>query len=133
MIKRIVFSLILSFIFIQCSLIDPPNQNAEVIREGDQILIKDNTGKKWNVTHAVNNYGFKAEEFQFGLGPFAIPPIIEPKMLSPGEPGYPDPDDNRIVIGISLNGESRAYPLEVLTRHEIADEKFDITHVAIGY
>jgi len=130
--KNITFGLIISFLLIQCSL-DPNNQTAEVIKEGDQILIKDNTGKKWDVTHAVNNYRFKAADFQFGLGPFAIQPIIEPEMLTIGDLHYPDQNDSRIVIGTSIHGEARAYPLEVLSRHEIVDEKFDSTYVAVGY
>jgi len=115
----------------------PPFESAEVIFEPDssdtnRIFIRDRTGKEWDVTHAVNKYGFDPERFQYGLGPFAIQPILEPKFLSPGDPGY-DVVDNTVVIGAVINRSARAYPLFILGRHEIVDEKFGTTHVAVGY
>jgi hypothetical protein len=99
----------------------------------DSIFIIDRTGKRWDVTHAVNEYGFVAGQFQFGAGPYAIRPILEPEMLSPGDPGYPASDESMRVIGTSLNGSVRAYPLHILAGHEIADEKFGNIYVAVGY
>jgi hypothetical protein len=99
----------------------------------DSIFIIDYTGKRWDVTHAVNEYGFVADQFQFGLGPFAIRPILNPEMLSPGDAGYPASDESMRVIGTSLNGSVRAYPLHILISHEIADEKFGNIYVAVGY
>jgi hypothetical protein len=49
-----------------------------VIEEDDKIFIQDQTGKSWDITHAVNRYGFAASYFQSGLGPFALTPITEP-------------------------------------------------------
>ena len=51
------------------------------------IYIVDRTGKRWDVTHAVNNYDFDPNQFEFGLGPFAIEPILNPEMIGPGNPG----------------------------------------------
>jgi len=99
----------------------------------ESIIIVDRTGKKWNITHAVNVYGFDPEGFQFGLGPFAIPPILDPQMFSEGDAGYPEDTDGTIIVGTSINGEARAYPLNILARHEIADENFDSIFVAVGY
>jgi len=125
--------IILLLSFVGCEQVNSSEDEAEVIRNGDQIFIKDNTGKSWNVTHAVNEYGFIPQQFQFGLGPFAIRPILDPKMLDPGESGYPGDSEGFLVIGSTLNGETRAYPLDVLSRHEVADEKFDTVHVAVAY
>ena len=91
------------------------------------------TGKKWDVTHAVERYGFNPEQFKWGLGPFAIKPILEPKFLSPGDAGYNSIDEDELIIGTIIDGITRAYPLSVLIRYEIVDEKFDRTHVAVGY
>ena len=63
------------------------------------MLIVDDTGKEWDVTHAEENYGLKAENFQFGLGPFAITPIQDPQFVFEGEPGFPGPDETFLVIG----------------------------------
>ena len=116
-----------------CELGNSDQEEAEVIRNGDQIYIKDRTGKSWNVTHAVNQYGFAPEKFQFGLGPFAIPPILKPTMVEPGESGYPGNTESFLVIGTTFGDDTRAYPLNVLSRHEVADENFDTVHVAVAY
>lgn len=63
---------------------DPGNTN-------DPVIIIDNKGKEWNITHAVKTYEMNPEHFQFGLGPFAIQPILNPKFINPGSP------DNRIT------------------------------------
>jgi hypothetical protein len=109
------------------------NGPSDVIKENDRIFIEDRTGKRWDVTHAENKYGLKAERFQFGLGPNAIPPILNPEFLSPGEVGYPASDQTFLVIGTALNNDPRAYSISDLTRHEVADEQFGSTHVAVAY
>jgi hypothetical protein len=106
---------------------------AKVVRRDDKIFIEDRTGKDWDVTHAASKYGFVPEQFQFGLGPFAIPPILNPQMVGQGESGYPANSNESQVIGTTINGDTRAYPLDVLSRHEIADENFDSTYVAVAY
>ncbi len=116
-----------------CEVGDPSEQPAEVVQKEGKIFIRDNTGKEWDVTHAVNEYGFNASSFQFGLGPFAIRPILDPQMLEPGDPNYPSSNSNFTVIGTTLNGDTRAYPLNVLNRHEIADEQFGDIYVAVAY
>ncbi len=114
------------------------NDFAEVIFKPDttdsgRIFIRDWTGKEWDVTHAVEEYGFDAERFRHGLGPHAIQPILNPEFISADDPGFKDIDDENLVIGTAINGIARAYPLSVLRSHEIVDEKFDRTHVAVGY
>ena len=116
----------------------PQLESAEVIFEPDssdsnRIFIRDRTGKEWDITHAVNKYGFDPKRFQYGLGPFAIQPILEPKYLSPEDPAYPSVRESESVIGVELNGIVRAYPLSILGGHEIVDEKFDSTYVAVAY
>ena len=46
-----------------------------------------------------------------------IPPLDHPKMIVAAEAGYLD-DDN-IVFGISLDGDTRAYPRRILAWHEM--------------
>jgi len=111
-------------------IIPPPDDEEE--DEEEKIYIIDRTGKQWDITHAVNVYNFVPEDFQFGLGPYAIIPIINPEMLSPGDQGYPAPDATQ-VIGTTINGDIRAYPLESLVYHEIADDNFGDIHVAVAF
>ena len=97
------------------------------------LFIQDVTGKQWNVLHARNRYGMQPDQFQYGLGPQAISPILTPHMLLPSEPGYPDDSEEFLVIGVQLNGFTRAYPLHVMGWHEVADERFGEAHVAVAY
>ena len=131
--KNLFFALSLILFIAGCDLIESQEDTATVVRKEDKIFIEDRTGKSWDVTHAVNEYGFRPEDFQFGLGPFAITPINDPKMLSPGDAGYPDDNASFLVIGTTINGDTRAYPLEVLSRHEIANERFGNIHVSVAY
>ena len=103
----------------------------QIKQDGERIVIVDLTGKEWDVTEAVKTYGFDPKLFDHGLGP--IPAIVGPEMLSPGDAGYPDDAADFIVIGTTIGGESRAYPIHVLDNHEVADDSFGDTHVAIGW
>ncbi len=62
----------------------------------------------------------------------SIPPIDEPEFerpsaaaqwLNPNEPG----------ALVQLNGEARFYPLSIMTRHEIVNDRFDDVPVAVTY
>jgi hypothetical protein len=130
-IYSVLFSILV--IFLGCEITNSSSEEAEVVLQGDTIFIKDRTGKEWNVTHAVREYGFVAAQFQYGLGPYAIKPILDPQMLNPGDPGYPAPRNDQVVIGTTMSKIPRAYPLSVLGRHEIVDETFGEQHVAVAY
>ncbi len=109
---------------------------AEVTKiQGDtsKIFIVDQTGKKWDVTHAVEKYHFVPEQFQFGLGPDAIPPILHPKFLRPGDIGYPNPTSPFLTIIYQVGDDIRAYPLFVMRYFEIANESIGSSKVAVGY
>lgn len=116
-----------------------PNPEDEVITDDPvqtdttEIFIVDATGKKWEIGHAVRQYGFEPVKFQFGLGPNAIPPILDPQMIWPGQPGYPDDGSTFLVLGISLEEDARAYSIQRLSSSEVADEKFGDVHVAVAY
>ncbi len=123
--------LIVAVVVASCD--NPFSSGIEVKRENGRVFIVDDTGKEWDVTHAEENYGLKAENFQFGLGPFAITPIQDPQFVFEGEPGFPGPDETFLVIGVDMNGEKRAYPISVLSRHEVTNEFFDPAHVSVAY
>ena len=121
------------FLTISCSSDVSGPDGAKVEMKDGRYLIVDNTGKKWDVTHAKEKYGMEPAEFQFGLGPFAIKPILNPKMLSPGDTGYPLDNETFLVLATEINNDSRAYSIRVMSIHEIADEKFADVHVAVAY
>jgi hypothetical protein len=100
---------------------------------GQKIYIQDRTGKLWDVTHAVDKYGFETRNFQYGLGPNAIRPINQPEMLSPGDTGYPRDNSGEGVIGLSIDGDTRAYPIRLLSYHEVVNDRVGGQDVAVVY
>lgn len=124
-----------SVILVDLSDETPPADDLDDSGEDLDIrhVITDRTGKQWDITHAVQNYGFDPDGFQFGLGPDAIKPILDPQMVCEGEDGYPPDDATFLVMATSLNGHTRAYPLSIMSRHEIADDQFGDDHVAVAY
>ena len=103
------------------------------LEQREVVFITDRTGKKWDVTHARDKYGMIPSGYQYGLGPYAIRPIMNPRMLFPNDLGYPGSNDIFLILGTSLNGFTRAYPIGVLSRHEVANEQFGDAHVAVAY
>jgi hypothetical protein len=105
------------------TILDEDNRN--------KIHITDQTGKVWDITHALTNYGFKPENFQFGLGPFAIKPILEPKFFSPGDNEYPREDKPHLIIPLNLNRFIRVHALHIMKIFEVANDMYLETPVAV--
>lgn len=118
---------------VACEDQTPLAPGAQITKDGQQVFIVDRTGKRWDVTHAQQKYGMRAENFEFGLGPDAIRPINNPRMLSPGDPNYPASNLTFLVLGATLAGRSRAYPINIMSMVEIANERFGNQFVAVGY
>ena len=77
--------------------VEPPGGPARIFHEEDgRALITDVTGKTWDITHARD--------------PFAIRPINDPLMWSPGESGYPATGETCPVLATRLNGLPRRIP-----------------------
>ena len=99
----------------------------------ETIVLVDQTGMEWDISTAIWKYGFEVERFEFGLGPRAIQPILEPEMLSPGDRNYPGDDATFLVIGASINGDIRAYGKFDVIQNEVVDEFIGGTPVAVAY
>ena len=55
------------------------------------------------------------------LGKDAIPAILEPEFVSVSEADqWMSPEEG--VLGVSIGGEDRAYPVSMLSRHEIVND-----------
>ena len=87
-----------------------------------RILIQDRTGKQWDITYAVNELQMSADQFNFGLGPDAILPILNPQFILPGDDDYPQINEIFSVLGVTVAGEHRAYRISHLSRHEVVDD-----------
>jgi hypothetical protein len=66
-----------------------------------------------------------------GPPPDGIPPIDEPKFQRPDEVDWLSPDEP--VIAIELNGDSRAYPAQILIWHEIVNDTVGGFPVTVTY
>ena len=62
----------------------------------------------------------------------AIPAILEPEFVSVSEAGHwMEPDE--AVLGVSLGGEHKAYPVTMLSRHEIVNDVIGGEPVAVTW
>ena len=60
-----------------------------------------------------------------------IPAITDPEMVSPGEIDYVQ--ENELVIGMTINGESRAYPHNMLWWHEIINDEIGGKRISVTF
>ena len=62
----------------------------------------------------------------------AIRAIFDPKHVGISEAGNLMKDEHR-VLGVSINGESRAYPINALSSHEIANDFVGGVKIAVTW
>lgn len=62
----------------------------------------------------------------------AIPAILEPKFASPQFAEFQMTDTEQ-VIGVSINGDARAYPINMLSRHEIVNDVVGEEPIAVTW
>ena len=60
-----------------------------------------------------------------------IPALSNPKLIAAGDANYLKPTDR--VVGITLKGQSRAYPIGILNWHEIVNDNIDGQRFAVTY
>ncbi len=66
------------------------------------------------------------------LGFDAIAAILQPRFVSPAE-AEPWMEPQEQVLGVSIDGESRAYPITVLSRHEIVNDVVGGVPIAVTW
>lgn len=60
-----------------------------------------------------------------------IPALTNPRHVKPREATYLTPDE--LVLGISIKGDHRAYPLRIMDWHEMANDVVGGTPITISY
>ena len=68
-----------------------------------------------------------------GPPPDGIPSIDKPKFIPVQEADEKFLEDSDLVLGLNINGDIRAYPLQILVWHEIVNDKVGGTPVAVTY
>ena len=99
----------------------------------EPILITDRDGKEWDITNAALRYGMIASRWDHGVGKNTIPPVLNPRMLEQGDPGYPDDDERFTVLGVQSGEEARSYRLGDLMNREVVDDYIAGAPVAVTY
>ena len=131
----IVLIIVNQFAYSQNENIDDviPNSQAEINGTSDSTWIVDGTGKRWDVAYAIEVLNWSTNNFAFGLGPYWFSPITNPDFIEMGHPNFPSPDQSFEVIGITVNGESRAYPTSALIGHEVINDTIGSNFIAVTY
>lgn len=60
-----------------------------------------------------------------------IPAILEPKFIDSENTRFLNPDDQ--VIGMVIEGEAKAYPLNILTWHEVVNDTVGEIPIMVTY
>ena len=96
-----------------------------------RITITDLKGERWDITQAVERYGFDPGEFLFGLGASQLPPLVLPPVVLPSDSGYPEPDADFTVVGMVASGSARAYALADLLDIEVSNDTLAGAAIAV--
>jgi hypothetical protein len=74
-----------------------------------------------------------AREVRYGgVGVDVIPPLEFPSSVSAGEAAaWLRPDD--AVVGVSINGDARAFPVRIIARHEMVNDTVGGVPVSLAY
>ena len=66
------------------------------------------------------------------LGKDGIPAILDPQFID-ASAGQLQLGPSQRVLGVSINGDHRAYPLNLLSRHEIVNDRVGGVPVAVTW
>ncbi len=58
-------------------------------------------------------------------------PLDAPEFISPAEATFLEADDH--VLGVTIDGDSRAYPIRMMTFHHIVNDSFDGRPILITF
>ena len=73
----------------------------------------------------------KDEILSGGVGKDGIPALLKPKFVSARDAKFLKPKDK--VLGVVINGQAKAYPLNILNWHEVVNDKIANTTFAVTY
>ncbi|MBN4073952.1 DUF3179 domain-containing protein [bacterium AH-315-E10] len=69
----------------------------------------------------IDNLILDDTQFHYGLGRENFPAVVNPRF-EPADLASSWLNDNEAIIGISVNGESKAYPIRLLQQHEVVND-----------
>ncbi len=130
--RRTVLALCLCAI-VGIGLIWPADQNAqataEIITEPKQRLIRTAPG---DTPFDVTRHTIALKEIRGGGPPKdGIPALLEPSFISPAEAASLRPKD--LVLGVSMEGASKAYPIRILNWHELVNDRIGSRPILVSW
>ena len=60
-----------------------------------------------------------------------IPAILKPRFVEPDQAGFLDNTDQ--VIGVRIDGQARAYPINILNWHEVVNDTVGDKPIAVTF
>ena len=121
--NKFAIFILFSVLFLVCSA-----SFAQVIQKDGKTFIKDRTGEKWDITQAVF-LGFKPNNFEFGLGRNAFSPLDDSLLQDATE----NISRRLRILGVPGESETKAFAVNKLRGHEIANSSIDEKPIAAAY
>jgi len=79
-----------------------------------------------------DKYAIPVDEIMSGGPPKdGIPALMSPKYISAGKAYFLRNDDQ--VIGVVVNGEARAYPLRIMSWHELVNDRIGDLPILVSW
>ena len=127
------------FAIVGVGLIWPPHQIAQatpeiitepqVVTEPKQRLIRTAPG---DTPFDVTRHTIALKEIRGGGPPKdGIPALLEPSFISPSEATSLRPQD--MVLGVSIGGVSKAYPIRILNWHELVNDRIGSRPILVSW
>ena len=105
--------------------------NAEILTTDDRSPQLQSLTAAWNTDWALRT--ISTDEILSGGPPRdGIPPIDDPTFETP-ESAATWLQGNEPVISVEINGEARAYPLQIMTWHEIVNDELGGTPILVTF
>lgn len=73
----------------------------------------------------------KDEILSGGVGKDGIPALLKPKFVKAKDAKFLKPKDK--VMGVVINGQAKAYPLNILNWHEVVNDKIANVPFVVTY
>jgi len=61
------------------------------------------------------------------------PEMTNPEFIPAGHPDSSSVDDREMVMGVSIEGESRAYPLRIMAYHHVVNDVIGKRAIVLAY
>ncbi len=120
-------AIILLVVLVFAAMFMPQSRSFFLSLNGETVTITDTSARL-----TPDSNGTRDLKIVTVLGRDGIPAILEPEFATrAGGAAQMDPSER--VIGVSINGDHRAYPLNLLSRHEIVNDTVGGRPIAVTW